>query len=119
MRVSSVVAVALVLTMSGSAFAQEYVEYTSRQDRFTATFPVEPKVTDITWKTQFGAELPARVYSAQSLAGKFTLTVVDYSNIEALDTEKAKHCPVGAETCLGGGSSTVARGIGTPISKVP
>jgi len=106
MRVSSVAAVALVLSMSGSAFAQEYVEYTSRQDRFTATFPVEPKVTGITWKSQFGADLPARVYSAESLAGRFMLTVVDYNDIEAIDTEKAKHCPVGAETCLGGGSST-------------
>ena len=58
MRVSSVAAVALVLSMSGPAFAQEYVEYTSRQDFFTATFPVEPKVTEMTWKSQFGADLP-------------------------------------------------------------
>src|SRR5258708_12333237 len=107
MRVRSVAAVALVLSMSGSAFAQEYVEYTSRQDRFTATFPVEPKVTGITWKSQFGADLPARVYSAESLAGRFTLTVVDYNDIQAIDTNKAKHCPGGAQTSLVVGSSTV------------
>jgi hypothetical protein len=34
------------------------------------------------------------------------VTVVDYNNIEAISTERAKSCPAGAETCRGGGSST-------------
>jgi hypothetical protein len=108
MRLSSAVSAALVLSLSGSALAQEYVEYVSQQDRFTATFPVQPKVTETTFKSQFGSNLPARVYSAESLAGRFKLTVVDYNNIEAISTERAKSCPAGAETCRGGGSSTGA-----------
>src|SRR5258706_6810664 len=108
MRLSSVVAVALFLAMSGRVFAQEYVEYKSQQDRFGATFPVQPTVTEFTFKSQFGSMLPARVYSAESIAGKFKLTVIDYNNIEAIATEKAKTCPPGAETCKGGGSSTGA-----------
>ena len=107
MRVSSVAAV-LILFMSGPAFAQEYVEFVSRQDRFSATFPVQPKVTETTYQSQFGAGLPARVYSAESGPGRYVLTVVDYSNIESILTEKAKSCPAGAETCRGGGSSTGA-----------
>src|SRR5258705_9023273 len=108
MRLSSVVAAALVLAMSGPIFAQEYVEYVSKQDRFTATFPVEPKVTDFTFKSQFNSMLPARTYTAEGIAGRFKVTVVDYNNIEAIATEKAKTCPPGAETCRGGGSSTGA-----------
>jgi hypothetical protein len=109
MRVCAVVlAATLVLSVSGSAFAQEYVEYKSQQDRFGATFPVQPTVTEFTFKSQFNSMLPARVYSAESIAGKFKLTVVDYNNIEAIATEKAKSCPPGAETCRGGGSSTGA-----------
>ena len=108
MRLSSVVAAALVLAMSGPVFAQEYVEYVSKQDRFTATFPVEPKVTDFTFKSQFGSMLPARTYTAEGIAGRFKVTVVDYNNIEAIATEKSKSCPPGAETCKGGGSSTGA-----------
>jgi len=106
MRLSALVSVALVVSVSGPAFAQEYVEYVSQQDRFTATFPVEPKVTEIIFKSQFGAPVPARVYTADTGASHFSMTVVDYNNIEALHKERVKSCPVGAETCLGGGSST-------------
>ena len=108
MPLSAVVLAALILSISAPALAQEYVEFVSRQDRFTATFPVQPTVTETTFKSQFGADLPARVYSAESGQGRFVLTVVDYNNIEAILTEKAKACPSGAETCRGGGSSTGA-----------
>src|SRR5882762_8563768 len=108
MRLSFAVSVALLLSLSGSAFAQEYVEFKSQQDRFGATFPVQPTVAEFTFKSQFNSMLPARSYSAESIAGKFKLTVIDYNNIEAIATEKAKTCPPGAETCRGGGSSTGA-----------
>jgi hypothetical protein len=62
MRVSAVSA-ALILTVAGAAFAQEYVEFTSLQDRFGVTFPVQPKVEQTTWKSQFGSMMPARVYT--------------------------------------------------------
>jgi hypothetical protein len=103
--VSSTV-VALALSLAGPVFAQEYVEFRSLQDGVGVTFPVQPTVTEMTITSQFGSMLPARVYAAESLAGKFKLTVIDYNNIEAIATEKAKTCPPGAETCRGGGSST-------------
>ena len=110
MRPSPVVSAVLIMLLSGPvvAQAQEYVEYVSRQDRFSATFPVQPKVSETTYKSQFGADLPARVYSAESGPGRYVLTVVDYANIEAILTEKAKACPAGAEACRGGGTSTGA-----------
>jgi hypothetical protein len=104
----SLVSAALILAMSAPALAQEYVEFASRDDRFSVTFPVQPTVTETKYMSQFGAALPARVYSAEPGRGRYVVTVVDYSNIEAILTEKAKACPPGAEACRGGGSSTGA-----------
>src|SRR5262245_66154249 len=95
----AVLATAMILWVAVSTFAQEYVEYVSQQDRFGVTFPVQPKVTETTFKSQFGSMLPARIYSADSGQSRFSVTVVDYNNIEAISTERAKSCPPGAETC--------------------
>ncbi|MSO81906.1 MAG: hypothetical protein EXQ53_01220 [Acidobacteria bacterium] len=108
MRLSSIVAAAFIVLLAGSAFAQEWVEFRSQEDRVTVTFPVQPTVTQTTYKSQFGADLPSRVYSAAQGQNRFSLTVVDYSRIEQILTEKAKSCPPGAETCRGGGGSTGA-----------
>ena len=56
-RLSAATCVAVVLSVSASAFAQEYVEYKSMQDRFGATFPTQPKVTESMFKSQFGSML--------------------------------------------------------------
>ena len=106
-----VVAAALAVSMSVPAFAQEWTEFVSREDRFTTNFPGQPRVTETIYKSQFGADLPARVYSASLGDSRYSMTVVDYGNIEKLLTEKARSCPPGAETCRGGtnpGSSTGA-----------
>jgi hypothetical protein len=112
MRLSPVVTAALIMSLSGSAFAQEYVEYKSQQDRFTIVFPAPPKVTETTFTSQFGSVLPARVYSAEANGGRYSVTVVDYNNIQAIATEKAKSCPPGAETCKGGLASGSSTGAG-------
>jgi hypothetical protein len=106
MRLSSVICVAVMLSIPASAFAQDYVEYKSVKDGFGATFPVPPTVTEATFKSQFESMLPMRIYTADTGTSHFALTVVDYTNIEAIATEKAKTCAEGAETCKGGGSST-------------
>lgn len=108
MRLSPLVLAALILCISAPALAQEYVEFVSKDDRFSATFPVQPTLTQTTYMSQFGAALPARVYSAEPGRGRYVVTVVDYSNIEPLLTAKAKACPPGAEACRGGGTSTGA-----------
>ena len=97
---------ALVLLNAAPAVAQEWVEFENVQDGFGVTFPAQPKVAQTTFTSQFGAELPARVYTAESGQSRFSLTVVDYANIETILAAKAKSCPPGAETCRGGGSST-------------
>src|SRR5262245_52798373 len=95
----------LVLFISGSLFAQEWIEYANREDRFTCNFPTQPKVTQTTYLSEKGAELPARIYSATQGQSRYSVTVVDYTGIQAILTAKSKLCPAGAEPCIGGGVS--------------
>jgi hypothetical protein len=82
----------LLLTISVSSFAQEdFLEFASREERFTVTFPGTPTVTDTTWTSEYGVVLPARVYSVTNRTGRHTVTAIDYNPIER----------VGAETCQG------------------
>lgn len=106
MRLTSFIAALFCLSVSGSASAQEWIEFKSLEDRFTANFPGQPTITQTTYTSQFGAELPAHVYSATQGQSRYSLTVVDFSQIEKVLAEKAKRCPPGAEACRGGGSST-------------
>src|SRR5262245_63799143 len=87
-----------------TTFAQEWIEFASREDRFTCNFPSQPKVTQTTYKSEHGAELPTRVYTATQGQSRYSVTVVDFNPIEKILTEKAKSCPAGAEPCLGGGA---------------
>jgi hypothetical protein len=106
MRLMPLISAALVLVMSGSVFAQEeYQEFVSKDERFTITFPGKPVISETTWFSEYGAVLPARVYTISGISGKHTLTVVDYRPIERILLEKAKTCPPGAETCQGVGDT--------------
>jgi hypothetical protein len=104
MRVVLVASV-MLLSVAGSASAQEWVEFASREDRFTCNFPGQPRITQGTWTSEYGAVLPTRIYSAEVGQSKYSMTVVDYTNIEQILTKKSESCPAGAETCRGGGST--------------
>jgi hypothetical protein len=101
MRLMPFIWTAFALSVSGSLFAQEWVEFASREDRFTCNFPTQPKIAETTYRSQHEADLPARVYSATQGQSRYAVTVVDYNQAQRILTEKAKSCPVGAETCLG------------------
>ena len=105
MRLITVVAAASVVFMAAPGLAQDWTEFASLEDRFTCNFPGEPTVTETTWTSEFGAELPARVYAAERGPSRYTVTVADYSHAERILTERASDCPPGAERCSGGGST--------------
>src|SRR5262249_54829995 len=101
MRLTPIVSAALAVSLAGPLFAQEWIEFANREDRFTCNFPSQPKVTETTYRSQMGADLPARVYSATQGQSRYSITVVDYNQAQPILFEKAKHCPAGAEPCLG------------------
>lgn len=100
-RFGALLSAILMLSASGPSFAQGWIEYQDLERGFGVNFPGEPTVEDTVWESQFGATLPARIYSAETPRGNYSITVVDYRGIEAILTEQAADCPAGAETCSG------------------
>ena len=112
MRVLLVLSAACILSSAPLAFAQEWTEFVSRDDGFRVQFPAQPTITSSTYTSEYGADLPARVYSVVQGAERYSMTVVDYNPIEKILTEKAKQCPPFAdERCTGfGAGATVGSG---------
>ena len=100
-RLIPLVSAALVLSLGQPSFAQEWVELTSQEERVSFVFPGSPEVTETTWASQFGAILPARVYSVTRGQRRYSATVVDYNPIERLLVERSRSCPPGSNTCQG------------------
>jgi len=101
MRTPLLLSATLVVSLSAPLFAQDWDEFISKEERFSCNFPGKPTITETTWMSQFGAVLPARVYSGTSGPGKFSVTVVDYNPIQRLLSERSMSCPPGTETCQG------------------
>jgi len=86
MRLSRIIPAALILLVGGSsAFAQEWIEYVDRKEFFQINFPGQPTVKDISYKTESGETVPAKVYTAKEGPATYTLTVVNYKNAEGGD----------------------------------
>ncbi len=93
---------AVLLSISGSAFAQDWDLYMNKEDGFKVDFPGVPRVTETTFKSEYGADLPARIYSATRGQERYSMTVVDYAAAPRLLDEKAKlTCREGDERSCG------------------
>jgi hypothetical protein len=101
MRVALILAV-FAVSLGDVAFAQEWTEFISREDGFRVDFPEQPKITQTTYKSEYGADLPARVYTVERGGQRYSVTAVDYGQAQRILTEKAKACPPWAdERCTG------------------
>jgi hypothetical protein len=90
MRVIAVAALSLLVP--GLSFAQEWATFTSRTDFFAVNFPGEPKLQDITYRTEYNLNLPGRVYSVAGGGSRYSVTVVDYSSTEKMHQDRVKTC---------------------------
>jgi hypothetical protein len=87
MRLITVIPAVVALFVSGAAYAQGWSEYVNRENFFTVNFPDDPKETMVPYKTVKGTDLTAHVFVATApadsiLGGKYTVTVVDYTNVK-------------------------------------
>ena len=84
---------------------QEWSTYSNRVDRFEVNLPGQPKVEDIKWPSEYGAVFPARVYSLEQGGGRYSVTVVDYTDAERIHAARTNRpkptaCPsTGSWTC--------------------
>jgi hypothetical protein len=118
MRLRLLTTAAAVLLISTQAFAQEWVEYTNRQDRFTVNLPAQPTVREFTYTSWLDAKLPARVYTVERGAERYSVTFVDYTQAQRVHTEMATalNCapdaPQGECTAAIAGADSAAQGVG-------
>jgi hypothetical protein len=92
MRLVRFAAAAFVLCLSGPSLAQEWIEYVSREDFFTVNFPAQPTVRGITYPTEYGITVPGRVHSSQEGPNRYSVTVIDYSNVQKIHAERLTDC---------------------------
>jgi hypothetical protein len=78
----------ICVLISTAASAQEWIDFTSREDRFTVNMPGQPKVEKIEWPSEYGLVFPGRVYTAMRGAEKYSITVIDYNDAEKRYNEK-------------------------------
>jgi hypothetical protein len=79
----------------------DWEEIVSQEERFSTVFPGKPATQETAWFSQFGAVLPARVYSLSKGQSRYSVTVVNYNPVERLLVERSRSCPPGANTCQG------------------
>jgi hypothetical protein len=96
---------ALILSLSGPAFAQDWTRAVSTEDGFSANYPGQPKVETTTYVSEYRQTLPAKVYSAADALGRYSTTVVDYRNIEKLHADRAAKCQASKGANLQDGDS--------------
>ena len=72
---------------------QDWNEFSNKEDRFTINFPGDPTTTDAIWASQYGAILPARVYTGADGPARYSITVVDYNPLWRILSERSRTLP--------------------------
>ena len=98
-------AATLILFVAAPSFAQEWIEYYSRPDAFLVNFPAQPQVRSITYPTEFGLTLPANVHIYEQGPSRFSVTVVDYGNVQKLHADQVKGCTLYPDQCTNQGAN--------------
>ncbi len=92
MRLITLMSAAVILCSTGTAFGQGWAPYFSVEDGFSATFPGEPTVEEITYDTEYRMTLRGRVHRSSDRRGSYSTTVIDYRNILNMHNEAVEKC---------------------------
>lgn len=82
---------ALLVAVSTAALAQGWIDFESREDRFSVNFPGQPRVDATSWPGEYGPTFPARVYAAEAGGARYSVTVVDYTETRAIHARTQKN----------------------------
>lgn len=80
----------LALLCAGQLWAQGWIEYVDKAERFIVNFPGTPGVREIEYLTELGAMMPARVYTVDEPPSRYSLTVVDYTQAPRVHEERCE-----------------------------
>lgn len=79
MRVAMCVLVAACSLSAFPAAAQGWIEYLNEEEMFGINMPHEPAVGEISYTSEYRAELPGKVFTASDGQVEYKVTVVDYA----------------------------------------
>jgi hypothetical protein len=103
--------IAIMFCISAPLFAQGWIDYESQADFFGVNFPGEPNIEETTWASEYGAAMPARVYSVETGQSRYSATVVDFTRAEAIHAERVRNCALTSD-CRDGGGNPSNSGLG-------
>jgi hypothetical protein len=86
MRVIRILLAVCILLVARPLFAQEWNRYQNLEDHFAVTAPGDPAIEKFKWKSEYDSMFPATAYRWQEGSNRYTATVVDYSDSEAIYT---------------------------------
>lgn len=81
------ISAATALLIAGPSFAQGWIEYADETQLFSVNFPAQPEISDIDYRSEYGAIYPARVYSVEKGASAYSVTVVDFTEAKSAHVE--------------------------------
>jgi hypothetical protein len=79
MRLGTLIVAAIALFIAFPAAAQEWFEFVEREELFSVNLPRAPAVEEIVYHSEWGAELPGKLFTASEGEAEYRITVVDYS----------------------------------------
>lgn len=66
------------LTLPLLANAQDWQRFVDGDEFFAVNFPGEPKITELLYASEYGGQLPAKIYSLSANGVDYRVTVVNY-----------------------------------------
>ncbi len=90
MRFLRLLITASILCFVSPAFAQGWVKFTNELDRFAIDVPGDGlQMQETTYESEYGATFPARVYLYEDGGGRYSVTVVDFTDAQRIHSERA------------------------------
>ena len=72
------IATAFTLVLAGSAYAQAWIDFTERTEKFFVNFPSQPTVEAFPYESEYGFTVSAKKFTATRGAATYSVTVVNY-----------------------------------------
>ena len=76
MRILALLLTMLLLPLAASA---QWRQYVNQEEFFSANFPDEPQVRELSYDSEYGATLPVKVFSVTNGDSLHSVTVVDFT----------------------------------------
>ena len=102
-RLTSLAGSALLFALLATAGnTQEWTHYQGFDDRFSVDFPTDPSIETATYLTEYGINLPSRIYTAEDRFGTYSVTAVNWGEAEASHASAYEECQTDTGDLRGG-----------------